>query len=119
VRFEYQPHALALEDGEQFLHRPPELASLAEAASGLPLNSEFITFAPRSTATWMARFQYRTAAWRSSSSGPDHRYSGSTEATCTPAASRVFLNAAICALSARGCRKNGRKSSRGDSSIQE
>ncbi len=92
-------------------------ASLAEAASGRPLNSEFITFAPRSAVIWMARFQYRTAAWRSSSSGPDQRYSGSTEATCTPAASRALENAAICALSARACRKNGRKSSRGESSM--
>ena len=92
-------------------------ASLAEAASGRPLNSEFITLAPRSAVIWMARFQYRTAAWRSSSSGPDQRYSGSTEATCTPAASRALENAAICALSARACRKNGRKSSRGESSM--
>ena len=48
-------------------------ASLTEGASGRPLNSEFITSTPRSTAIWMARFQYRTAAWRSASSGPDHR----------------------------------------------
>ena len=41
----------------------------------------------------MARFQYRTAAWRSSSSGPDHRYSGSSEATFTPAAASALLNA--------------------------
>ena len=32
-------------------------ASLAEAASGLPLSSEFITPAPRSAVIWMARFQ--------------------------------------------------------------
>ncbi len=94
-------------------------ASLAAAASGRPLNSEFIVSTPRSAVIWMARFQYRTAAWRSSSSGPDHRYSGSTDATCTPAACRARENAAICARSARGCRKNGMKSSRGDSSIQE
>ena len=92
-------------------------ASLAAAASGRPLNSEFITFTPRSTVIWMARFQYRTAAWRSSSSGPDQRYSGSTVAICTPAAFRARENAAICARSARGCRKNGMKSSRGDSSM--
>src|SRR6266700_567437 len=52
--------------------------------------------------------------WRSASSGPDQRYSGSTEEICTPAAARAFPNAAIWALSARGCRKNGRKSSRGE-----
>ena len=34
-----------------------------------------------------------------------------------PAADSAGENAAICALSARGCTKNGRKSSRGDSSI--
>ena len=81
------------------------------------MNSEFITSTPRSTAIWMARFQYRTAAWRSASSGPDHRYSGSTEETCTPAADSALENAAICALSARGWTKNGRKSSRGESSM--
>src|ERR1039457_4927488 len=32
-------------------------ASLAAGASGRPLNSEFITVAPRSTVIWMARFQ--------------------------------------------------------------
>ena len=32
-------------------------ASLADGASGRPLNSEFITFTPRSTVIWMARFQ--------------------------------------------------------------
>ncbi len=32
-------------------------ASLTEGASGRALNSEFITFTPRSTAIWMARFQ--------------------------------------------------------------
>jgi hypothetical protein len=37
-------------------------ASLAAAASGRPLSSEFITWQPRSTVTWMARFQFRTAA---------------------------------------------------------
>ena len=92
-------------------------ASLAAAASGRPLNSEFITVTPRSTVIWMARFQLRTAAWRSSSSGPDHRYSGSTEAISTPAAVRALLKPAIWAWFARGCRKNGRKSSRGDSSM--
>ena len=48
-------------------------ASLRLACSGRPLNSEFITEQPRSTVISIARFQYRTAAWRSSSSGPDHR----------------------------------------------
>ncbi len=32
-------------------------ASLRAAASGLPLNSEFITVQPTSTASWIARFQ--------------------------------------------------------------
>jgi hypothetical protein len=48
-------------------------ASLRLAASGRPLNSEFMTSQPRSTVSSMARFQYRTAACRSSSSGPDQR----------------------------------------------
>jgi hypothetical protein len=65
----------------------------------------------------MARFQYRTAAWRLSSSGPDHLYSGSTVATETPAAASAFLKEAMAALSARGWTKNGMKSSRGDSSM--
>src|SRR5690349_22425186 len=56
-----------------------DLHSFPTRRSSDLLNSEFITFTPRSTVIWMARFQYRTAAWRSSSSGPDHRYSGSTE----------------------------------------
>jgi hypothetical protein len=38
-------------------------------------------------------------------------------ATETPAPARAFLKAAMVALSARGWRKNGRKSSRGDSSM--
>jgi len=37
------------------------------------MNSEFITWQSRSTVIWIARFQLRTAAWRSSSSGPDQR----------------------------------------------
>ena len=65
---------------------PNNSRALAEAASGRPLNSEFMVSAPRSAVIWMARFQYRTAAWRSSSSGPDHRYSGSTEAMRTASA---------------------------------
>jgi hypothetical protein len=32
-------------------------ASLAAAASGLPLNAEFITWQPSSAVIWMARFQ--------------------------------------------------------------
>ena len=48
-------------------------ASDRDACSGRPLNSEFITRQSRSTVSWMARFQYRTAACRSSSSGPDQR----------------------------------------------
>jgi hypothetical protein len=93
------------------------MASLRLACSGRPLNSEFITRHSRSTVIWMARFQYRTAAWRSSSSGPDHRYSGSTDATSTSAAASSRRNAATVASSTRGCTKNGRKSSRGESSM--
>jgi hypothetical protein len=93
------------------------MASLRLACSGRPLNSEFITRHSRSTVIWMARFQYRTAAWRSSSSGPDHRYSGRCEAIRTPAASSAFLNARTAPSSARGWRKNGVKSSRGESSM--
>jgi hypothetical protein len=44
-------------------------------------------------------------------------YSGSTEATVTPAAPSALRNPVMVALSARGWRKNGRKSSRGDSSM--
>ena len=37
-------------------------ASLMLAASGRPLNSEFMTLQSSSTVSWIARFQYRTAA---------------------------------------------------------
>ena len=91
--------------------------SLLLTASGRPLNSEFITRQSRSTVIWIARFQLRTAAWRSSSSGPDQRYSGRCEAILTPAPSRAFLKALTVPSSARGCRKKGVKSSRGESSM--
>ena len=65
--------------------------SLRAACSGRPLNSEFITSTPRSAVIRIARFQYRTAACRSSSSGPDHLYSGSTDETPTPAAASSVL----------------------------
>ena len=36
-------------------------------------------------AIWIARLEYRAAALRSSSSGPDHRNTGGTEEMPTPA----------------------------------
>ena len=46
--------------------------SHTSAWRGLPLNSLFIVSTPSRDASSIARFQYRTAACRSSSSGPDH-----------------------------------------------
>ena len=56
----------------------------SSAFSGRPENSVLITLTPRSTVIWMTRFQLRTAASRASSSGPDQRSTGSTDAMPTP-----------------------------------
>ena len=42
----------------------------------------------------MTRFQLRTAASRASSSGPDHRSTGSTDAIPTPASAQALRNLA-------------------------
>ena len=52
----------------------------SSARSGRPENSVLMTLTPRSTVICMTRFQLRTAASRASSSGPDQRSTGSTEA---------------------------------------
>ena len=67
---------------------------------------------------WISRFQERTAATRCSSSGPDQRCTGSTEAIPTPASAATFLSRRTPASSTRGYRKNGMKSAFGDNSIQ-
>ena len=59
---------------------------------------------------WMTRFQLRTAASRASSSGPDQRSTGSTEAMPTPASAQALRNFATRSSSARGWLKNGMKS---------
>ena len=92
-------------------------ASAVSGASGRPLNSEFITSTPRSTVIWMSRFQDRTAACRWSSSGPDQRSTGSTDAMPTPASEAIFFSFLTPASSTRGYLKNGMKSALGDSSI--
>ena len=93
------------------------IASAVSAASGRPLNSEFITVTPRSTAIWIARFQARTAACRWSSSGPDQRSTGSSEAMPTPASAVTFFSLRTPASSILGYLKNGTRSALGDSSI--
>ena len=80
------------------------------ACSGRPENSVLITLTPRSTVIWMTRFQFRTAASRASSSGPDQRSTGSTEAMPTPASAHAVRNLATRSSSARGWLKNGMKS---------
>ena len=64
----------------------------SSARSGRPENSVLITLTPRSTVIWMTRFQLRTAASRASSSGPDQRSTGSTEAIPTPASAHALRN---------------------------
>jgi hypothetical protein len=92
-------------------------ASEIDACSGRPFSSEFMVVTPSSTAISMERFQERTAAWRSSSSGPDQGNSGRSDETATPASVSARRKARTVSMSTRGCRKNGMKSSRGDSSM--
>ena len=70
-------------------------ASLRLACSGRPLNSESMNVQPSSAVMAIARSQYRMAARRSSSSGPDQPNSSSTEARETPASLRACLKAWI------------------------
>ena len=64
----------------------------SSARSGRPENSVLMTFTPRSTVICTTRFQLRTAASRASSSGPDHRSTGSTDAIPTPASAHALRN---------------------------
>ena len=72
---------------------------------------------PISTAISMARFQWRTAAWRSSSSFEAQRYIGSSVAMPTLASLSAFLKALIRSGKTRGALNHSRKSARGLSSI--
>ena len=64
-----------------------------------------------------ARFQQRTAHWRSSSKGLAQRYMGCSEARPTPAERMAALKPAMRSLVARGMTHQSRKSERGESSI--
>ncbi len=57
VRLQHQPDALALEDGQQLLHGPPELLLAQRGLAGLPFSSLFMVSTPSSAAMAMARFQ--------------------------------------------------------------
>ncbi len=63
-----------------------------------------------------SRFQLRTWAWRSCSSGADQRKTGTSDAMPTPVSFMALLTSATAASSAFGylCQKN--QSARGDSS---
>ena len=76
-----------------------------------------MTVTPRSTAIWMVRFQLRTAASRAHSSGPDQRWTGSSEAMPTPASAHAFFSERTSASSALGWRKKGMRSAWGVSWI--
>ena len=78
------------------------MASAVSGASGRPLNSVLMTSTPRSTVIWMIRRQVRTAACRWSSSGPDQRCTGSTDAMPTPASAATFRSRRMPASSTRG-----------------
>ena len=75
-----------------------------------------MTGTSRALAISSSRFQLRTWAWRSSSSGADQLNTGTREEMRTPVSLTAWLTSVIIASSALGYRCQKNQSGRGDSS---
>ena len=117
VRLEREVDALALEDRQQLLHRPPELRFGQRGLFGTAVelgvhdgHAELDRDLDRALPVADGRLPLVLVG-----AGPAEQRQQARD--LDPGVVSAPLNALIVALSTRGCRKKGMKSSRGDSSM--